>query len=127
MVDPVDKYRGYCTIGVFHTDSIRSYWRKVRCSAPTEIEEGEDRTWTGTDLTDIQAVYLFHNGYTYGIETPDSSPGEFWQSDDYEAVVGEQPVLIRRRIQLKVEESWLTLEVEDERDQYKIYLADRRI
>lgn len=52
-------------------------------------------SWTKSKATDIDHVQIEHNGYLISL----AGDGEFWQSDDFEALVGDKnSKTVRRRI-----------------------------
>ena len=120
-----------------------SFWSKYFVDEPSMIDEPVVKTWRNSRLDGMKAVVLTVGNMNYGLHTSgcwaprcivyENEPphvqetAEFWQSDDYEAVVGGPTERVRRRIQMKVDDGWLTLEVEEKTGEHRVYLAKRRI
>lgn len=92
-------------------------------------------SWSKGRTKGLTSVSICHNGKRYVLHgnvfssDPDEVfNNEFWQSDDYLSVVGgNQTRRIKRRIQMKLDDGWLTLEVWVSNGDHKIYLSPKRI
>lgn len=115
---------GYRMFGTRWIKKFKGYPYRVQ---EIYIKDKIKNTWTNTPLDGMIATELHIGNTIYCLSFPDDRVTEFWQSDDYEARIGEQPVRVLRRIQMKVKKGWLTLEVKPDNSQYKVYISQEKI
>jgi hypothetical protein len=86
-------------------------------------------SWTRGRQNGIVAVSLSDGPVVVYLTTDGDDPGKFWQSDDYEVTFGKtSPVLIKRRIQLKVgDKSWKTIEIDTQTHEITEYISKHKI
>ncbi len=124
-----EKYIEWCnpympTLGGYTCDE-RTMWTKT-CTNEQYYSDIDGCSWIRTDLEHVIAVDLQYKGAGIQLISPSRSPREYWQSDDYESTVGGSTKLIRRRIQMMVDEGWITAEINSD-GKVIVYLSDKRI
>jgi hypothetical protein len=87
-------------------------WVKFRSEAPSEISEQYSRSWSKTDLDKITGAVIWFAETSVRLDVPDGEHGDFWQSDDFECLVGStKPTMVRRRLQVRVDNGWFAAEI----------------
>ncbi len=107
---------------------------KVEFGLDDAVDNGEI-SWSKGRCDDLTSAGIIHEGMVYTMHgNPFSSdPKEafhkvFWQSDDYLSLIGSRICKrIKRRLQMKVDEGWLALEIFEKSGDYRVYLSDKKI
>lgn len=106
---------------------IKEYADGTRLAGRDEDVATGKASWTRTPLANMVAVHLCHGNKVYSLRYPDKGITDFWQSDDYEASVGGQSVMVRRRVQMLVGADWFTVEVDLHTGQSKEFYSKVKI
>jgi len=89
-----------------------------------EDVKNKTASWSRGRLDNIDKVTLFHEHYKIAI----TGDGNYWQSDTYNAVFGQQPQLVKRRIEKQILEDDLFFEVlklHNDKTQYLTFLKEK--
>ena len=91
------------------------------------LEDDPSTSWSRTKLSDMVGVKLVRGGYNYTLEM--DGPGEYWQSDTYEASATTGEVrMTKTRIEKRVEESkWQIEECDLETGEISLYSSEGKI
>lgn len=108
-----------------------SCWIKYFLDNSIEIGSDADplASWTRGRQDKMTGVSLHHQEINLYLITEDGLPGRFWQSDDYEVVIGhEAPVRTTRRIEQKVgSKTWKIVEIDLRNNEIREYTSRHKI
>jgi len=86
-------------------------------------------SWTRGGQKELAGVAIKTNDLVFYLVAPEGETGKFWQSDDYEVVLGSRkPVRIIRRIEQKVgDKSWKIIEINTQTMESREFISKHKI